>query len=391
LGGKFKLKLFTKGNGLKYFSDKNSRSKKNLAKKSRADVFERRLTLFFLLLLLIVVAYTGIYAIGYRSDVSKAQENNYIRLSNAETGEKDAYGTSKDASGNTTAINGLVPISCYGDSFTNAPDSSTLSYPSVLSYKANRTVYNIAVNDETMYGMAARQGGIPAMLSPFTIRSDKRHTEVYLTNAEDMDLDLDLSKNGGLNPCKVDGVEGLISKIDGKYYFTRSDSGEEKIVNTTAQVVTRAMQLRGEDINVFFIGSDSMYDSPEKVVEIYQKIVDAIPGDDKKYLIVGPIKGKTQSIDNSNKALSEAFGDNYLDLRAYMTTQAAEDIGIELSEADTELAKGNFVPSRYFENSSLDSNFLSDSGAEAVGTAVYKRLDELGYLADNTNDTEENN
>jgi hypothetical protein len=74
-----------------------------------------------------------------------------------------------------------------------------------------------------------------------------------------------------------------------------------------------------------------------------------------------------------------------------MTTQAAEDIGIELSEADTELAKGNFVPSRYFENSSLDSNFLSDSGAEAVGTAVYKRLDELGYLADNTNDTEENN
>jgi hypothetical protein len=250
-------------------------------------------------------------------------------------------------------------------------------------------VYNIAVNDETIYGMAARQGGIPAMLSPFTMRADKRHTEVYLTNTEDMDLDLDLSKNGGLNPCTIDGVEGLLSKINGKYYFTRSNSGEEKIIDTTTEVVTRAMQLRGNDINVFFLGNDSIYDTPDKAVEIYQKMVEAIPAEDKKYLIVGPIKGKAQSISDTNKIFSDTFGDNYLDLREYLTKQAADDIGLTLSEADAELANGNFVPSEFFENSSLDSNFLSDVGAEAVGTGVYQRLDKLGYLADAINSEDE--
>jgi hypothetical protein len=381
--------LFINRNGSKYDSINNSRSKKNLVKRSRADVFEKKLTITVLLCFLLIAAYTGFHSIKYRVATAKTQDTSYVRLSNAEKGEQDAYGTTKDSAGNTTEINGLTPISCYGDSFTNAADSSTLSYPSVLSYKANRTVYNIAVNDETIYGMAARQGGIPAMLSPFTMRADKRHTEVYLTNTEDMDLDLDLSKNGGLNPCTIDGVEGLLSKINGKYYFTRSNSGEEKIIDTTTEVVTRAMQLRGNDINVFFLGNDSIYDTPDKAVEIYQKMVEAIPAEDKKYLIVGPIKGKAQSISDTNKIFSDTFGDNYLDLREYLTKQAADDIGLTLSEADAELANGNFVPSEFFENSSLDSNFLSDVGAEAVGTGVYQRLDKLGYLADAINSEDE--
>jgi hypothetical protein len=154
------------------------------------------------------------------------------------------------------------------------------------------------------------------------------------------------------------------------------------IVDTTAEVVTRAMQLRGNDINVFFLGNDSIYDTPEKAAEVYKKMIDAIPAKNKKYLIVGPIKGKSQSITDTNKLFTETFGDNYLDLREYLTTQAAEDIDLTLTEADTELAKSNFVPSEFFENSSLDSNFFSDIGAEAVGNAVYQRLDDLGYLAD---------
>lgn len=360
-------------------------SKKRTSKRNYLDVIEKRIIWISLIGFAAVLIYIGIHLLinGFDFDVSTER---YMTLTEAETGTKEVYGSVKDASGNVANLNDLTAISCYGDSYNNAPDDSTASLPGVLSYLAQRTVYNVSVDKDTIYEMAARQGGKPIQVSPFIIPSTKSSTEVLITNEDGNKLNFDYSKNGGLNPCKVQGVEGLLSIINGNYRFTRAESGEETLVLTPTDVETRAMQLRTKDISIFFLGDDKIYENPEKAVEIYKSMIDFLAkSENTNYLVVGPVKGEVAVLDKANKALSEAFGENFLDLRQYLLKQAHTDLGIQLSEDDKVLADNSIVPYIYFSNHNNNTEYFSAEGADAAGLAVFDKLESLGYFADNEN------
>lgn len=365
------------------FKNKDSKGYLYSTKKSRLDIFEKKLSVLILIIFVCIIIYVAVIATVKNVTSQDDLEDRYISLTTAETGTKDVYGAQKDASGNVTSINDVVPISCYGDSFTNAADDATVSYPGVLSVYAQRTVYNLAVDSDTIFEMAAREGGVSAVVSPFIIPVSKTPTEVVLTNEDGKALNFDFSKNGGFNPCTIQGVEGLLSIIDGKYSFTRADSGDETLVLTPTEVETRAMSLRTDDICVFFLGDDDIYNTPEEAIEIYNRMIEYLD-DNSSYLIVGPVKGEVAELDAANAALAEAFGDKFLDLRRYLITQADEDINITLSEDDSILADNNIIPYIYF----ADNDSLSAQGADAVGKAVYDKLNSLGYFADAQSDAE---
>ena len=355
-------------------------------KKSRSDIFEQRFIRIVSVFFLVFLAFILFHVLTNLDDIQQSRKAKYVTLTQAELGTKEVYGTQKDSTGNISELNGLVPVSCYGDSFTNTADDSTASYPGILSVLAQRTVYNVAVNNDSIHEMAAREGGRPAEVSPFIIPANKAPTEVLVSNNQKKNIRFDVSKNGGLNPCKINGIEGLLSIIEGKYYFTRVDSGEEELVLTPTTITTRAMEQRTEDICVFFLGNDDIYKTPEKAVEIYKDMISFL-GDNNKYLIVGPIKGEIAQLNAANKALSDAFGNNYLDLRSYMLTQADKDLKIELSEGDRILANNNIIPYVYFTS---DGEHFSAQGADAAGKAVYDKLASLNYFADAITETEEN-
>lgn len=360
-------------------------SKKRTSKRNYLDVIEKRIIWISLIGFAVVLIYIGVYLLihGFNIDVSTER---YMTLTEAEAGTKEVYGSVKDASGNVANLNNLTAISCYGDSYNNAPDDSTASFPGVLSYLAQRTVYNVSVDSDTIFEMAARQGGKPIQVSPFIIPPTKASTEVIITNEDGMELNFDYSKNGGLNPCTIQGVEGLLSIINDKYYFTRAESGDETLVLTPTTVETRAMQLRTKDICVFFLGDDKIFETPEKAVEIYQSMVDFLAkSENKNYLVIGPIKGEIETLDKANRLLSEAFGDNFLDLREYLINQAHTDLGIQLSEDDKVLADNSIVPYIYFSNHNNNTEYFSAEGADAAGLAVFDKLESLGYFADNEN------
>ena len=77
--------------------------------------------------------------------------------------------------------------------------------------------------------VAGRQGGVPMIVGPCDIPAKKESVEITLTNEYGTELTPDFSKNGGLNPVTINGVEGVVSSINGKYYFTRSQSGYETL------------------------------------------------------------------------------------------------------------------------------------------------------------------
>lgn len=364
---------------MKFFNNnfvKNTKRKKS-QKKSRADLIEQRLFKLFLVAFIFMLAFVGIH-IALNGINITTKSTHYMTLTQAETGNKEVYGANKDAAGNVTNLNNLVSVSCYGDSFTNAPDDATASYPGVLSILAQRTVYNVAVDNDSIFEMAAREGGKPILVSPFIIPPTKASTEVLVSNEDDKALNFDFSKNGGLNPCTINGIEGLLSEINGKYCFTRTQSGDETLVLTPTEVKTRAMEQRRNDICVFFLGDDAIYKTPDEAVKIYQDMVNYLPSENRRYIVVGPIKGEIATLDAANKALAEAFGDNYLDLRSFLINQADKELKINLSEDDRVLANNKIVPYIYFSN----SKYLSAEGADAAGLAIFNKLDSLNYFSD---------
>lgn len=346
-------------------------------KQSRADMLEKKFFKAVLAAFVLILIFVGAHLFLNRELIA-TNTSHYMTLTQAEKGTKDMYGATKDAAGNITNLNNLRGISCYGDSYTNAPDDATASYPGVLSYLAQRTVYNVAVDDDSIFETAARQGGSPAYVSPFVIPANKSSTEVLIRDKEGRDINFDYSKNGGLNPCSISGVDGLLSVIDGKYYFTRTDSGDETLVLTPAEVKSRAMMQRMDDISIFFIGDDAIFKTPEKAVEIYKNMADNLNEKDRAFIVVGPIKGEVAVLEAANKTLAKAFGDNFFDLRHYLLTNAAEDINITLSEDDSVLAQNGIIPYVYFSN----NKYFSAEGADAAAFSIYNKLNELNYLTD---------
>lgn len=271
-------------------------------------------------------------------------------------------------------------ITCWGDSYTIAPNDVIPSYAGILSQLSSRYVYNVGTPLDGLKVIAGRQGGVPLVTTPFIIPADKTPVEIAVDSSAGGRQYLDFTKNAGLNPVKIAGVSGVISKIDDKYYFTRDASGNQVMVLEPAEISTRAMELRRDDICVFFVGSDSMVDEPEKMVEIYKSMVEYLDGGSRAYIVVSPIVGDPAKLDVVDRLLAQEFGKNYLNLRKYFCNDLDETFVVGLTkEEKNEMLRG-IIPERYFTDSGKD--YLSQMGAEITGTVIYNKLAELGYFQD---------
>lgn len=271
-------------------------------------------------------------------------------------------------------------ITCWGDSYTIAPNDVIPSYAGILSQLSSRYVYNVGTPLDGLKVIAGRQGGVPLVTTPFIIPADKTPVEIAVDSSAGGRQYLDFTKNAGLNPVKIAGVSGVISKIDDKYYFTRDASGNQVMVLEPAEISTRAMELRRDDICVFFVGSDSMVDEPEKMVEIYKSMVEYLDGGSRAYIVVSPIVGDPAKLDVVDRLLAKEFGKNYLNLRKYFCNDLDETFVVGLTkEEKNEMLRG-IIPERYFTDSGKD--YLSQMGAEITGTVIYNKLAELGYFQD---------
>ncbi|MGN1318543.1 MAG: hypothetical protein ACI4VF_05960, partial [Lachnospirales bacterium] len=304
----------------------------------------------------------------------------YNQYSNDNTFKNRVYGESQtpNMENNPTPTNEEFAISVYGDSYSIPESVQTPSFPAYLSkYTDLGLVYNLATDNESIEMMAAREGGVPMYISPCDISSNKKSIEITLENEYGTNLVPNLVKNAGFNPCTVKGVTGVISTKNDKLYFTRDESGYETIVSTPTTVETRAMKLRLNDVSVFFIGSDSLYSNKDRIKDIYTKMVNNLKTD--KYLIIGPIMGTNDEVKNGNEALSEAFGNKFLNLHDYLINEAIDEYGIELNDTDKEkIEKSNSLPSYYF--SSKGSNYFNAEANNIIGKKVADKLRELNYL-----------
>lgn len=285
-------------------------------------------------------------------------------------------------------------IACIGDSLTygyGANPGST-DYPTILSQLNGKTVYNLGVSGESTDEILARQGGFPAIVNPFTIPADTSKVEITFASTINIGGGKTslLKKNSSslVNPVIIDGVEGNISFLDNKYYFTRLESGVQYEVKRPQYVVTREMREHKDDIQIIFIGTNGGWmitaDNAETRIKKLTSQIDMMIdyNTSKKYIIVGIhyfynwvlYNGLTK--EQLENEMSLKYGNHYINLRKYMIEYGLDDAGLTPTESDTEsISKGDVPPSLlYSDGIHGNSKFYN-----ILANLVNKKGIELGY------------
>ncbi|MCC8014490.1 MAG: hypothetical protein LIO87_04770 [Eubacterium sp.] len=271
-----------------------------------------------------------------------------------------------------------IGISFYGDGGVVGESSGGYTMPALLSLNfLDRYIYIMGNEGEMPEVVAARQGGVPMYAKPFTIPSETEPVEVKLYNEYAQSIVPILTNNGGLNPCAIEGIEGIISvEEDGKTYFTRTEPGEALSVLKDSQVTTRAMEnRRGDIVVVFFQELPEGYSSQQYIdillkMRSYQRLL----VNQKCFYVIGPVlNNDSESAAELEALLEENFGAYFINAREYLCTDAAEKYNITIRDENdiNNMAQGKV--SSVFLN--RDGN-LNLYGIYAIADILTERLNE---------------
>lgn len=212
-----------------------------------------------------------------------------------------------------------IKIYCWGDSLTEGvggyvmqPDNTNAymaySYPAWLGMTYN--VVNLGARGEDIYAIMARQGADPIVLeNQITIPASK-DTPVAIgsmSNIFTYGAGTGLrSKSGhmvkinkevespGLNPCYINGVEGVIYRVcEATYptltsthtlYFRRLEDGDPVVAAAGTEVETKAMRDYRNGAAIIWMGANGGYSSHQDFVQKVQAMVDY--GKYNNYLVI---------------------------------------------------------------------------------------------------------
>ena len=370
---KFSFNNFIKTNQKNIFS-KN----KNITYNRNSNKYNILLFLFPVCILIAVVFFSAFSLLFSGNTEGTVTDELYNKYSNENSFKNRVYGEDQtpNMENQPTPTNEKNPISFFGDSFCISANIQTPSLAAYVSKYTNANlVYNVAEPSDNLELIAARVGAVPMYVSPCDISAKKKNVEITLSNAYGTNIVPGFAKNAGLNPCKINGVEGVIAIENDTLYFSRSESGFESIVTSPAVVTTRAMEMRMDDIAVIMVGNEESYKNIDKNIEICKKIVEKF--NSKKYIVVGPVYGNIDNINTINSKLSDAFGNKFLDLYSYLTGDAIAEYSLQNKVSENSTKSKSSLPEVFL---SKDKKYFSDIANDIAGKKIAEKLTQLRYL-----------
>ena len=280
--------------------------------------------------------------------------------------------------------NSELRVVCFGDSLTVGTGGEGVTMPDTIAKLSGATVLNYGGYGESSSCISARQGGnpqylveeivIPADCSPVKAQCDGKYGYEMLLVFGD----------AGINNVTLAGIEGTYALVDDMRCFTRLTPGDEITVPSGTQLFTHAMlDKKDDDILVIWAGSNDGIEVKEDIPSFVNRIDEmiAFQGNDK-FVVVSLTSrhARIPLVDDMNSALSEHFGEHYLDLRSYMVDKALDQLNITPTDMDKEAIERRDIPYSLRYSLEEDENHGNSYFYEIAGQQIYKKLQELGYL-----------
>lgn len=283
-------------------------------------------------------------------------------------------------------------IVCWGDSLTYG------GYPEFLKEliderifaESDESVTKITVSNEGIWGetsaeIAARCGAIPYIVS----------NSIYIPG-EVMEIPLKIGVLGSTNnnenvkftkgvsyQVKLNGIDGYLkpasNQVEGNFHvFVRREAGESVSVEKgTVIYIANNQKNYTNQIAVIFMGENGGWDDdPSILVKQINAMIAHVGNPHKRYIVVGLHTGTAESRKELEYAMEQEYGNNYINLREYICSKGYEDLGITPNEDELGAMKLGVVPSTLL----VDGLHYGGVAKKMVATAVFNRMDELGYF-----------
>ena len=278
-------------------------------------------------------------------------------------------------------------IVAYGDSLTAGAGGDGETYPVILQQLVQDNVYEIPVINRGVGGentntIMGRTGSVPFVVNSFTIPADNTNVEIGLLSSNGGAVAPLRQGEGGINPVKINGVEGVISieqesstSKDYKYFFKRSQSGEASEVTDGTIVEVANLTEFNNYIPIVFMGQNGGYDGDQGLVDQINTILE-MEKSNEKYLVLGLTTGSASSRSNLESTMESTYGNRYINLREYIVENGLEQAGIEATTEDLAAINVGSIPPSLLS----DPVHFNANGYKVIANAIYERMWELGYF-----------
>ncbi len=279
-------------------------------------------------------------------------------------------------------------VVCWGDSLTWGAGGGATNYPSVLEgllqKNVNEEIYvaNAGVGGESSATICARAGVYDplALAADAVLPAGGGRTKVV--------LNYPVLRQGGreeLDPCTLGGIEGKLTIEQRSYtaeeythYFEPSVKLQEDVPLTAGtELVTRHATAFDGCFPVVFIGQNGGWEDSGELIAQQRALIGAESLAAGRYLVLGLTSGSAASRAELEGAMEEAFGERYVNLRAYLSGKGLADAGITPTEEDEAQMAEGVVP----ESLRSDGVHLNADGYRLIGNIVYDTMRRLGFTA----------
>ncbi|WP_442844805.1 PL29 family lyase N-terminal domain-containing protein [Leeuwenhoekiella sp. H156] len=279
-------------------------------------------------------------------------------------------------------------IACWGDSLT-AGNQWPVLLQNILG--ATYSIVNCGVGGENSLTIGARQGGLPMYIDkPFVFPEDTEelilgdYVNPPFMSLHTPEADVRPLLQGGfstVNSCKIGGIECILrwtgtswNDADGKYTIQRKYPGESYSVPAQSLVFTSSMrELRNLYANIYFIGQNGGFSSPDDLVAQYKKIAEFSGSAD--YIIIGLHKaGSVSRMKAIETAMQAEFGARFINLRRYLASNALRDGGYTPTPEDLFAMEMGECPPQFLS----DGVHFNEKGNRVIANLTYQRMLDLG-------------
>jgi lysophospholipase L1-like esterase len=288
----------------------------------------------------------------------------------------DVKGKIERASTNYTIID------CWGDSLTQGAGATNYPYPKKLQELIGEqfVVNNYGQGSETAEVIAFRQGGMGAIVLPFTAganASDYNKVTIKSINGASLET---MSYSG-----KYHGNGNVYLNGRDKWMFRRGDGGSLNLVCADGSLLGKEYSrptiafAEGEGVGhvaIICIGQNgwaAQTSRPEALADIIQRMVEH--NGSERYIVVGIPTGNANDKNVEEIILASRFSNHFVNAREYISKYGLLDSNLTPTQEDNEAMSIGAIPPQL----KTDGVHLNDYGYIAMANCIYSRGVALGY------------
>ena len=273
-------------------------------------------------------------------------------------------------------------IDCWGDSLTQCAGATNYPYPTRLQefVGSKYTVNNYGQGSEIAEVIAFRQGGMGAIVLPFTASANvSDYNKVTINSVDGASLET-MSCSG-----KYYGNDMVYLNGKDKWMFRRGDNkslnlvcADQSLLNKEYSRPTIAFsEEKGTGhIVIICIGQNgwaAQTSRPEALADIIQKMVEH--NGTERYIVVGRPTGNKAERNVEEIILASRFSEHFVNAREYISEYGLSDNNLSPTQEDTEAMSSGAIPPQL----KVDSVHMNDYGYISMAKCIYKRGMALGY------------